>query len=102
MSKSCKENRNTFRINNVFIYLFFFFENRAVYEIMWKNIVQMDRPQMTRAHAHCMLDAKGHKQTLRIYYTYCHSTAKMGTRTRLYVTLYGCLVHFSPHDFVHK
>jgi len=26
---------------------FFSFENRAVYEIMWKNIVQSDRPQMT-------------------------------------------------------
>jgi len=26
--------------------LIFFFENRAVYEIMWKNIVQSDRPQM--------------------------------------------------------
>ena len=26
---------------------FFFFKNRAVYEIMWKNIVQRDRPQMT-------------------------------------------------------
>jgi len=25
----------------------FFFENRAVYEITWKNIVQPDRPQMT-------------------------------------------------------
>ena len=25
----------------------FFFENRTVYEIMRKNIVQMDRPQMT-------------------------------------------------------
>jgi hypothetical protein len=25
----------------------FFFENRAVYEIMWKNIVQPDRPQVT-------------------------------------------------------
>jgi hypothetical protein len=25
----------------------FFFENCAVYEIMWKNIVQPDRPQMT-------------------------------------------------------
>jgi hypothetical protein len=23
-----------------------FFENRAVYEIMWKNIVESDRPQM--------------------------------------------------------
>ena len=26
---------------------FFFFENRALYEIMLKNIVQPDRPQMT-------------------------------------------------------
>ena len=26
---------------------FFFFENRAAYEIMWKNIVERGRPQMT-------------------------------------------------------
>ena len=26
---------------------FFFFENRALYEIMWKNIVEPDRPQTT-------------------------------------------------------
>ena len=26
---------------------FFFFENRAVCEIMWRNTVQPDRPQMT-------------------------------------------------------
>jgi hypothetical protein len=25
----------------------FFFENRSVYEIMWKNILKLDRPQMT-------------------------------------------------------
>jgi len=25
----------------------FFSENRAVYEIMWKNTVETDRPQMT-------------------------------------------------------
>jgi hypothetical protein len=28
-------------------FFFFFFENRTVYEIMWKNIVEADRPQMT-------------------------------------------------------
>jgi len=40
--KSCKENQNTcFMIN------FFFFENRSVYEIMWKNTVQSGRPQVT-------------------------------------------------------
>jgi len=26
---------------------FFFFENRVFYEIMWKNIVEWGRPQMT-------------------------------------------------------
>jgi hypothetical protein len=25
----------------------FFFEYRDVYEIMWKNMAQLDRPQMT-------------------------------------------------------
>jgi hypothetical protein len=40
--KSCRENQNTFTFNN-----FFFPENRAVYEIMWKSMVQPDRPQMT-------------------------------------------------------
>jgi hypothetical protein len=35
-----------------------FSENCAVYEIMWKNVVERDRPQMTiyTSHAHCMLD----------------------------------------------
>jgi hypothetical protein len=25
-----------------------FAENRAVYEVMWKNAVELDRPQMTK------------------------------------------------------
>ena len=60
-----------------------------------KNIVEMDRPQMTKAHAHCMLDAKGHEKTLRIYYTHCFSAATISTRTCLYVTLYVHCLHFS-------
>jgi len=41
--KICKENEKThFLFNKVF-----FFENHAVYEIMWKNMVQSDKPQMT-------------------------------------------------------
>jgi len=39
--KSCKENRNK---NFMFSSLF---GNGAVYEIMWKNIVEPGRPQMT-------------------------------------------------------
>jgi hypothetical protein len=40
------------------ITFFFFFENRAVYEIMWKNIAEPDKPQMIiwrlRSHAGCL------------------------------------------------
>ena len=39
--KSCRESQNTFMFSNSPP------ENRAVYEIMWKNIVEPDRPQMT-------------------------------------------------------
>jgi hypothetical protein len=40
--KGCTENQNTHCVLNNF-----FPENRAVYEIMWKNIVETGRPQMT-------------------------------------------------------
>jgi len=40
-TKLVKKNQNThFQSSN------FFFENRAVYEVMWINIVEPDRPQM--------------------------------------------------------
>ena len=41
--KLCGENRN---IN--FMFIFFFFENRAVYEIMLKEDLERGRPQMTK------------------------------------------------------
>jgi hypothetical protein len=39
--------------------LFFFPESCAVYEIMWKNAVEPNRPQMTinAGHAVCMLNS---------------------------------------------
>jgi len=40
--KGRRENQNTH-----FMFYNFFTENRAVYEIMWKNTVQQDRPHMT-------------------------------------------------------
>ena len=41
--KSCRENQNTyFMFSNLF-----FFENRSIYEIMWKNIVDPGRPEVT-------------------------------------------------------
>jgi len=41
--ESCRENQNTH-----FIFSNFLFENHAVYEAVWKNILQPDPPQMTR------------------------------------------------------
>jgi len=35
------------RIKHIFYVPQLFFEYRAVYEIMWKNMVKPDRPQMT-------------------------------------------------------
>ena len=35
----------------------FFFLNRAVYEIMWKNMAEVDMPQMTTQSGVCALRA---------------------------------------------
>ena len=40
--KSCRENQNTH-----FMYYAFFFRKSCFYEIMWKNIIELDKPQMT-------------------------------------------------------
>jgi hypothetical protein len=41
--RSCVENQNTH-----FVFHNIYFEHRAVYEIMWKNIVERVRPQMAK------------------------------------------------------
>ena len=38
--KICRENQNTHFVFNKF----FFFENRAVYEIMWENVIERGSP----------------------------------------------------------
>ena len=44
---------------------FFFFENRAVFEIMWKIIVEPDRSEMTiwRVHIACLIHKATHKHS---------------------------------------
>jgi hypothetical protein len=44
---------------------FFFFENLAVYEIMWNNIVQPETPQMKiwRVHIACWIRKTTHTHT---------------------------------------
>jgi hypothetical protein len=50
--KNCRENENKhFMLSN------FFPKNLAVYEIMWKNVVEPERPtDDNMAHALCTLD----------------------------------------------
>jgi hypothetical protein len=60
--------------------------------ILWHNVENVCRAGLATddnmAHAHCMLDAYGYKQTHRLCSTHCFSTATMVARTRLNVTLY--------------
>jgi len=75
LDKSCKKNENIF---------FFVFENLDFYEIMWKNIVELDRPRMVL----WITEARIRTLTQDI------SPATMVTRTRLSVTLYQQFLSF--------
>ena len=86
--KICIESQNTHSVFNNF---FFFFENRAVNEIMRKDIVELVRLQMTTVHVHCVLDTLDYKHTLRICNTHYFSTETVVARMCLCVTLY---VHY--------
>jgi hypothetical protein len=47
----CKENQNTFYVQ------YLFSENRTVYEIMCKNMVETERPKMTIYYGSCAVYA---------------------------------------------
>jgi hypothetical protein len=69
------------KIKTHILFLITFFENRAVYEIMWENIVEPWWPQMAiwRTRIACWITKA--TDTLSICNTYCFSTATMVTRT---------------------
>ena len=79
---------------------FLFFENRTDYEIMWKNIVQLNRPQITtwRMRIACWI----HKAT-NTQPEYAIFTALLLQRwlqkTHLIVTL--CVRCLSPYAFLY-
>jgi len=58
---------------------------------LWDNVEKYCRAgqdtNCNMAHAHCMLDTQGCRQTLRICNTFCFSTATMVARRRPNVTL---------------
>jgi len=69
-----------FTINN------FFSENHGVYDVMWKRMVDQDRPQTTIQYGTCALLA-AYRHTVRVYNNSCFCTATVVTRARLNVTL---------------
>ena len=66
-----------------------FSENRAVCEIMWKNIVERGRQQMTIWRMRIAYWIPKATHTIRISNTYCFPNATMVAKTRLFVTLYA-------------
>jgi hypothetical protein len=88
---SCRKSKNyTFYVR----YFFFSFENRAVYEIMSKNMVEPERPPQMAiwrrvARWISSIQARAHKY-VRLN---CFSTTTMVSWTRLSATLY---VHCCP------
>jgi len=80
--KTCK------KIKTDILFLVTSLENRAFYEIMWKNIVERGRTQMTiwRMRIACWIPKA--TNTLRLCNNHCFYTTTMATRTRPNITLY--------------
>ena len=89
-TNSCTDTRNIyFMFNN-----YFFFEDRAVKEIMWKNTVEQGRPQMTIWRMRIVFCIPKTTNTLRLCNSHYFSTATMVARTLLDVTLNITLADF--------
>jgi hypothetical protein len=91
--KNCRQKQNMhFVINN------FLFENRAVYEAMWENVVEWRRPQMTiwRMRIACWIPRATHRHLHHVLLIalplqqWLHERASM-----LCYTYIACLVLYS-------
>jgi len=63
MSQEKKKKKNIKKLKTRILFSVPFFENRAVYEIMWKNIEKPDTPQMTMRRTHALHVGKLKLQT---------------------------------------
>ena len=86
--RSCRENHYTH-----FYVQFFFKENQAVYEIMWKNIVELGRPQMKIWHMHIACWIPESTNTHSEYVI--HISLQTHTQNTLYVLLFSCTPYCS-------
>jgi len=80
--------------NKLFMFNNFFFENCAVCEIVWENIVEPDRPHDNMAHAHYILDTSGYKHIHRICNNWCCSPKQWLLERVSLLTLYVYRVSF--------
>jgi len=107
--RSCRENQNTH-----FIFNNFFFLNRPVYEIMWRNIVERSRPQIIwRMRSACWIPKATnthsgyvilivfplqqwlHERTTVLHYTHCTvSVCLVDLQTIPHITFCSCIVDF--------
>ena len=82
-----------FFLLSFFFFLSFFLsfsppENLAVCEMMWKNILERGRPQMTIRRMPFVFRISKATNTFRLCNTRCFSTTTLVARTRLIVSLY--------------
>ena len=85
--------------------IFFSLENRAVYEIMWKNIAETERPQMTKYDACALHDGYLRLQThtqIISFSLVSHGNSGYANAPQCYVlrTFPVLLVHFSFFPYV--
>jgi hypothetical protein len=72
------------KIKHTLMFNTFLFENRDVYEKMWKHMGQPGTPQTAIQYGVCFACwINKATNTLRIYNTYCYSLAIMVERTRI-------------------
>jgi hypothetical protein len=69
------------------LYFHFFLENRVVYKIMWKDVMEPDKPQMKMWHMDISCCIAKATSTLSESVAYCCSTGAVVARTRLNLTL---------------
>ena len=97
--KSCRENQN-----KLFVFSNLFFENHAVYEKMWKHILERGRTHMTiwRLHITCWITKATHTHSqceiliALPLQKWLHERASI-----LRYTYYACLVKYTEFVYLH-
>ena len=102
------------------LYSITFFENHAIYDIMWKNTVEWGRPQMTMCcmRIACCISKATNTHTHRLCITYCFFHCNSGCTNALqcYVIhmlslpclstlqtlMYSCMIFSQSFNFISR